>query len=102
MELLILLAITYLVGVDNTHDKYEQAGIKKPPPKPKDKWAPKKTPDTFRNSSYNAAAKTHYGLLRGGFRVHTVELLVPVDSGHGGSSFQCCVDTAVQSRPRHA
>lgn len=65
MELLILLAITYLVGVDNTHGKYEQAGIKKPPAKPKAKWAPTKTPDTFRNASYNAAAKAHYGLLAG-------------------------------------
>lgn len=65
MELLILLAITYLVGVDNTHGKYEQAGIKKPPAKPKGKWAPTKAPDTFRNASYNAAAKAHYGLLAG-------------------------------------
>ncbi|MFF4433037.1 hypothetical protein ACFYZ4_28255 [Streptomyces sp. NPDC001513] len=65
MELLILLAITYLVGVDNTHDTYERAGIKKPPLKPKGKWAPAKAPDTFRNASYNAAAKTHYGLLAG-------------------------------------
>ncbi|MFF3426414.1 hypothetical protein [Streptomyces sp. NPDC002602] len=65
MELLILLAITYLVGVDNTHGKYEQAGIKKPPPKPKAKWAPTKAPDTFRNASYNAAAKAHYGLIAG-------------------------------------
>ncbi|MCX4576828.1 hypothetical protein OHB41_27380 [Streptomyces sp. NBC_01571] len=65
MELLILLAITYLVGVDNTHGKYEQAGIKKPPPKPKAKWEPTRAPDTFRNASYNAAAKTHYGLLAG-------------------------------------
>ncbi|MFD5510759.1 hypothetical protein ACFWIB_23725 [Streptomyces sp. NPDC127051] len=65
MELLILLAITYLTGVDNTHDKYEKAGIKKPPPKSKSKWEPTRSPDTFRNASYNAAAKTHYGLLAG-------------------------------------
>ncbi|MGW6569927.1 hypothetical protein ACWF79_31665, partial [Streptomyces sp. NPDC054975] len=65
MDLLILLAISYLIGVDNTHGKYEQAGIKKPPPKPKTKWQPTKAPDTFRNSSYNAAARAHYGLLAG-------------------------------------
>lgn len=65
MELLVLLAITYLFGVDNTHGKYEQAGIKKPPPKPKSKWSPTRAPDTFRNAAYNAAAKTHYGLLAG-------------------------------------
>lgn len=65
MELLILLAITYLVGVDNTHGKYKDAGIKKPPPKAKAKWSPTKAPDTFRNASYNAAAKAHYGLLAG-------------------------------------
>ncbi len=65
MELLLLLAISYLVGVDNTHGKYEIAGIKKPPPKTQDKWSPAKSPDAFRNASYNAAAKAHYGLLAG-------------------------------------
>ncbi|MER7955164.1 hypothetical protein [Streptomyces sp. NPDC096030] len=65
MDLLILLAISYLIGVDNTHGKYEQAGIKKPPPNPKTTWQPTKAPGTFRNASYNAAAKAHYGLLAG-------------------------------------
>ncbi|WP_267887480.1 hypothetical protein [Streptomyces sp. XY332] len=65
MEILVLLAISYLVGVNNTHDTYEKAGIKKPPPKPKSKWSPTRAPDTFRNGAYNAAAKAHYGLLAG-------------------------------------
>ncbi|MFE2548496.1 hypothetical protein ACFXGI_08100 [Streptomyces sp. NPDC059355] len=65
MELLVLLAITYLVGVDNTHGKYEKAGIKKPPPTTKAKWSPTRAPDTFRNAAYNVSAKTHYGLLAG-------------------------------------
>lgn len=65
MELLVLLAISYLVGVDNTHGKYEKAGIQKPPQKTQAKWSPSKAPDTFRNASYNAAAKAHYGLLAG-------------------------------------
>lgn len=65
MELLVLLAISYLVGVDNTHGKYEKAGIQKPPSKTQAKWSPSKAPDTFRNASYNAAAKAHYGLLAG-------------------------------------
>nr|WP_138909693.1 hypothetical protein [Streptomyces chryseus] len=65
MELLVLLAISYLFGVEKTHGKYEQAGIKKPPAKPKDKWNPTWAPETFRNAPYNFAAKTHYGLLAG-------------------------------------
>ncbi|MEU3050374.1 hypothetical protein ABZ705_28375, partial [Streptomyces sp. NPDC006984] len=65
MELLVLLAISYLFGVEKTHGKYEEAGIKKPPAKPKSKWEPSRAPDTFRNTPYSIAAKTHYGLLAG-------------------------------------
>ncbi|MFI5805660.1 hypothetical protein [Streptomyces sp. NPDC051561] len=65
MELLLLLAISYVFGVENTHTKYGQAGIEKPPSPPKEKWSPGKAPETFRTAPYNAAAKAHYGLLAG-------------------------------------
>lgn len=65
MELLLLLAISYLFGVEKTHGKYEKAGIKKPPAEPKGKWEPTRAPETFRNTPYNVAAKAHYGLLAG-------------------------------------